>query len=272
MAHLGIPGAWSGAHSYAEQSYSSQYSSRTSYIRPQHYHDWPRQPSVNQQVAVNSTQIVARPLLASAPASAPAPAPAFAPVLTSAPAPVLAPAPAQVPAPVPAPVPVSVPASAAVPAFDLAARDSANLHQLRNTTPQGHEVAAESESNADTLEPSCDDSISLEEDDGQYCGLAAGTQYVGPPVGTRFVAVGAELESSAVADDIERPRDDSQLVEYRELNEERTGIRATVEEVVGGEGTLRPILQSLEEVDENILEITEGVPASEKHQGMSITE
>ncbi|KAG6070441.1 hypothetical protein E4U15_008004, partial [Claviceps sp. LM218 group G6] len=284
MAHLGIPGAWSGAHSYAEQSYSSQYSSRSSYIRPQHYHDWPRQPSVNQQVAVNSTQIVARPVLASAPASAPAPvpvsapapapgpAPAFAPVLTSAPAPVLAPAPAQVPAPVPAPVPVSVPVSAAVPAFDLLARDSANLHQLRNTTPRGHEVAAESESNADTLEPSCDDSIGLEEDDGQHCGLAAGTQHVGPPVGTRYVAVGAELESSAVADDIERPRDDSQLVEYRELSEEKTGIRATVEEVVDEEGTLRPILQSLEEVDENILEITEGVPASEKHQGMSITE
>ncbi|KAG6091185.1 hypothetical protein E4U14_001189, partial [Claviceps sp. LM454 group G7] len=226
--------------------------------------------------------IVARPVLASAPASAPAPvpvsapapapapAPAFAPVLTSAPAPVSAPAPAQVPAPVPAPVPVSVPVSAAVPAFDLAARDSANLHQLRNTTPRGHEVAAESESNADTLEPSCDDSIGLEEDDGQYCGLAAGTQYVGPPVGTRYVAVGAELETSA--DDIERPRDDSQLVEYRELNEEKTGIRATVEEVVDEEGTLRPILQSLEEVDEDILEIMEGVPTSEKYQGMSIVE
>ncbi|KAG5968422.1 hypothetical protein E4U56_000369 [Claviceps arundinis] len=242
MAHLGIPGAWSGAHSYAEQSYS-------------HYHDWPRQPSVNQQVAVNSMQIVAHP------------------VPTSAPAPVLAPAPAQVLAPVPTPAPVSTPASVAAPAFDLAARGTANPHQLRNTTPRGRQVAAESESNADAIEYSCDDPICLEEDaldDGQYRGLAAGIQYVGPPVGTRYVAVVAELESNAVADDIDRPGDDSQLVEYRELNEEITGIRATAGEVVDEEVTLQPILQSFEKVDEDILEISEAVLASEKHQGMSI--
>ncbi|KAG6303343.1 hypothetical protein E4U44_000168 [Claviceps purpurea] len=36
--------------------------------------------------------------------------------------------------------------------------------------------------------------------------------------------------------------------------------------------TLRPILKSLEKVDEDILEISEAVPTSEKHQGISIAE
>ncbi|KAG5950276.1 hypothetical protein E4U58_001717, partial [Claviceps cyperi] len=163
---------------------------------------------------------------------------------------------------------------AAEPAFDLAAGDTANLHQLRNTTPRERQVATESESNADAIECSCDDSIRLGEDapdDGQCCGLAAGTQYVGPPVRTRYVAVVAELESSADADDVKRPRDDSQLVEYRGLHEGKTGIRATVGEVVDGQVTLRPIPKSPDKVDEDIVEILEAVPASGKRQGMSIT-
>ncbi|KAG6235021.1 hypothetical protein E4U23_000870, partial [Claviceps purpurea] len=210
-----------------------------------HYHDGPAQPSVTQQVAANSMQVAAYPVLVPAPAPAPAPAP------------------------------VSAPAPAAVPSFDLAARDTANSNQLWNTTLRGREVAAESESNADAVEHSFDDSTCLEEDaldDGQYCGPAAGTQHVGPTVGTRYVAVVAEFESNAVADDIERPLDDSQLVGYGELNEEKVGIRATVGEIVDEEVTLRPILKSLEKVDEDILEISEAVPTSEKHQEMSIAE
>ncbi|KAG6193821.1 hypothetical protein E4U50_000858 [Claviceps purpurea] len=256
MAHLGIPGAWCGAHLYAEQPY---YTDRS--YPSQHYHDWPTQPSVNQQVAANSMQVAAYPVLVPAPAPAPAPVPA--------PATVLAPAPAS------APAPVSAPAPAAVPSFDLAARDTANSNQLWNTTLRGREVAAESESNADAVEHSFDDPTCLEEDaldDGQYCGPAAGTQHVGPTVGTRYVAVVAELESNAVADDIKRPLDDSQLVGYGELNEEKVGIRATVGEIVDEEVTLRPILKGLEKVDDDILEISEAVPTSEKHQEMSIAE
>ncbi|KAG6244771.1 hypothetical protein E4U49_000923, partial [Claviceps purpurea] len=70
MAHLGIPGAWSGAHLYAEQPY---YTDRS--YPSQHYHDWPTQPSVNQQVAANSMQVAAYPVLVPAPAPAPAPVP-----------------------------------------------------------------------------------------------------------------------------------------------------------------------------------------------------
>ncbi|KAG5974357.1 hypothetical protein E4U58_003145, partial [Claviceps cyperi] len=147
---------------------------------------------------------VSRPAPVSAPVSAPAPVPAPAPAPAYAPAIAPAPTPAIAPAPAPATAQAPAPAQAAVPAFDLAAEDTANLHQLRNTTPRERQVATESETNADAIECSCDDSICLGEDapdDGQCCGLAAGTQYVGPPVRTRYVAVVAELESSAGADD-----------------------------------------------------------------------
>ncbi|KAG6036917.1 hypothetical protein E4U19_002935 [Claviceps sp. Clav32 group G5] len=82
----------------------------------------------------------------------------------------------------------------------------------------------------------------------------------------------AELESKAIAGSIERPCDDFQLVEYRELNEGKAGFRATVGEVVDEEVPLRPILKSIEKVDKDILEISEAAAASEKHQGMSIAQ
>ncbi|KAG6174846.1 hypothetical protein E4U51_000080 [Claviceps purpurea] len=112
---------------------------------------------------------------------------------------------------------------------------------------------------------------------------ATGTQYVGPPVGTRCIAVAAEPEpcsgavesqcdSSQVFQFGESEVDGSQVFQFGETDAKMAGLCATVGEIVDEEVTLRPILKSLEKVDEDILEIPEAVPTSEKHQGISIAE